>query len=365
MDKRTTRSLSLLRKYAPRIEGQVLPEPSFHGTYKTDYNILIMDSKIKKYLLSLKNRVGPLKLELANYRERVPEASVSEQSFYKGMISNLRLEIKDCRNLTKYNDYIESTSGLIKRYSSTETPKHPIIDAYLAEASKYAHVEVSRVPSKVEYCECGESLNDSNVREECVDCHNCGRVISCNYTDRLVKDAKYIDMNMGSQPYDEVIKKMLSEYQGKIEAPDETILRVDEYLHKNGMYPDDPSELHYTSNGKLEGTSVTMMKKILEKVGMKSEKKSVHYICSMCWGWKLQDISHIEMQVLVTYKQIRAVFNEKYKKQKTPNSFFIYKILLEYGVQCDDDDFGLPKSPACKSDLEEKWRTSSKGVSFC
>ena len=350
---------------------EVLPKPSFQAVFKDDYSIGIVDQKIKKYLLSLVNDQDRIKSLIAEHQEIIdnPNSSDNKKQFYLNKVEQLNRELFYCTNKVLYNNYVNDTSSLINEYNKSLRDKVTVITEYLDLASKYVEVNVSKLPETVNYCSaCGELLDERMMKDDgIIECHNCDTILGCRYGNRVIEDKTYCDITKQPQNYDDVVKKILDTFQGKnFDVDYRVIIEIDDYIKKYNLFTflNDPDKIKYKDTGKVEGTSVESLNKILDKLGRKDESKNVQYIGHMCLGWKLRDISHLEPFVLKLYYELRANFVKHYEGRKTPNNFFIYKILKELNVPCDSEDFSLPKSDDCINNLKDIWDVVSKGVDF-
>ena len=357
-------SLRLLKNKLKENAKIVLPAPSFVDTYISDYDIVTMNAKIKNYLTSLvysDNSIIEDIRQLENELQETRAYNARTELENKILSKMRRLEMIQRGDFLKM--YMEDTSVLIDKYKSGDKD---VITEYIIRASKYCRVNVTKfTPKKIRHClNCGEDI--SNIPADIdgfVECPECFSIDEQSYSDRNVDDNNNNSCEIVTPvTNDETILKLIDNYQGiSPEFDDSLIPIIDEYIKVNRIFPSLlDEEIKYSSDGKVVGTSIPVMTETLIAMGYKKQVKYIHYICFMCLGWKLHNLTSIREDIVNRYNKLRVNFSESYKGKKAPNSYWFYRILQENGIECSYEDFNLPKSLACIRNLEETYQAISK-----
>lgn len=373
---------------------EVLPE-KIEGIYIYDYNILIVDDILKKkFLQQEKKNIEKLQLKIKIEENKLEtRQTLIERHATKKRINTLKEELSEYPNRKK--EYIKLTENLIKSYKKigvlgnivafgnekcqevTESEekqhtRHEIIADYLEIARNYIQIDLVRErPSNNSCPGCGaneEVLEDESGASICVSC-GLEKI-------KVVKNPFYSDgcrVNNSTNNYEDEanFEKALMRYQGKQKnKPDpELYSKLDEYFVDIKDLPSSKEicELPYQEDGTKEGTNREMMYEALSKIGCAGYYDDINLICSVYWGWALNDVSHLEEQIMEDYRASQRVFeklDKEGRKSSLNSQFRLYCLLRKNGVNVKSRDFKIPATPSILEYHKNQWKKICKELNW-
>lgn len=350
-----------------------LDKKTLNDTFVKDYNIVILDIKIKNVLKSWKND-KTIDKKIQKYKRDYKEATVENiKNDIKKKIKKLIKLKKDLENDVILKNYIKDTEQYIIQYKNSKNfnqmDKIKIIVCYLQVLNKYIeHNIVYTSERKFDLCNhCGENLTGLPIDEfEQVECSNCGNLkriilysVESNFLQASTNMSSSEDVNIDTFKRDMKIYRCLS-----LNIPDPSIYEMlENYFVKNGNPP--ASEIikrNLDHNGRREGTSPKILKYALIHLGKENLIPYINYIGMKYWNWSKPPISdEIEEIIFNKRKIMHKVFikmNVENKKKITPppSQFLLWKHLEMEGFDCEPNDFKLPAFKESLDRYKMQWK---------
>jgi hypothetical protein len=374
---------------------------SISGTYTEDYNIVYIDTVIRKklkqekqgHLQTLRNKYK--QLEIASMK---PQTFLVRESTLESM-SKIKLEIEQIENGFKLEVYDRRTSEIINNYKKCnthtktvlfeidETEKYcemnsdtrdriSLIERYLDIASEYIKIDIIRVNNKpADICSgCGSSLSqiapneDGTIRcinDECRTEHN---VIIIT---KLSKDGSRINTNNNTD--DESIENFLRcfvNYNGlQTDKPDDSLYtELDAYFSQH----DRPigakiREMPLNEKGRRGDTDHEMMWFALSQINRSEYYKDVNLIGHIYWGWLLPDTMQYKERIISDYHKTQRVFyaippNERGRGSSLGTQYRLWRHLQLVGHDCSMDEFKIAENPESMRIHNRLWRLMCEGA---
>lgn len=363
-----TKDLNLICSLAD-IKTEEIPD-SVTDTYTDDYNILYLDSLIKKKLKNSKKDVTHLKREaefLTNIIQQPQNYIARVKTFQE--IEDLNLKISDILNGQDLDIYLSKTSNLIKQYkklggkvktvlyssdsnSNSDLSLISVIESYLSIAKNYLNLNIVRVPpqSRESCVACGAQLIkvpfNENGFKYCTECwteHNC--VILAT----VAKDNG--KSNLPSPDGDSInnFLKVLDQYQGLQDTvfDPELFKQLDEYFVSIGRKTGaEIKKLELNSRGRRGDTNHKMLWNALSHIQMAVCYNDANLIGHLYWGWVLPNVSHLRERIIDKYNRTQEGFyripqEERERISSIGTQFRMYKQLQLEGCDVRIDEFRI------------------------
>lgn len=379
--RRDMMSFTMYTDYEEFKEEEKLPD-RIEGSYFYDYNILtIHEILLKKFAQDRKNQLINLnnKIEQENIKISGKQNLIQRKNSRK-KIEELEKQIYEYEHNIYRDKYLESSQKKLEKYTeigpissivsfthniqeneiiSPESPeeqsyRHKIIFNYLEIARKYITIDLIRTLPNSNSC-----INCNTNEEEMIEdesgssiCPNCGleRI-------NIVKTQFYSDgtrLNNSKNNYDERgnFYKVLMRYQGKqINKPGKELYeKLDEYFVSRGL----PTSKEYHQMPLLAdrtklGTCKDMMYEALSGIGCSGYYDDINLVCSVYFGWVLDDVSHLEDQIMEDYDTFKKVFEQldlEGRKSSLNSQWTLYILLKRTGWPCKTTNFKIPCTPS-------------------
>jgi hypothetical protein len=248
--------------------------------------------------------------------------------------------------------------------TDTQIKRHQLIYDFLEIARKYIEIDLVREVKEGNICSCGFRLDDieTDVEENgLVTCPNCFTERISVVRSRFYKDNMRTN-NSGNNYQDrENFGKVLMRYQGK--QPDkpgrDLYICLEEYFVKNELpkidIHNDGKPQYVTSDyiknhmplnedGEKDGTSRPLMYKALKDTDNTNYYDHINIILHEVWGWKLDNISHLEDRIMDDYDISQRVYEilPKDRKSSLNSQFRLFKHLRRLGHPCKVKNFRIP-----------------------
>jgi hypothetical protein len=152
-----------------------------------------------------------------------------------------------------------------------------------------------------------------------------------------------------------------------INIPEGVFERLDDYFgsfdHLEHLIRDNIHKVKLLKNGKRKGTSKELMRDALSATGNASYYDRENIICTVYWKWKLKDLSHIEMQVMVDFDETQKVYrwmkDTKHpllnRKSNLNVGYRLYQHLRARGIICNKKDFKIIGGRDILIDYDQIW----------
>ncbi len=316
------------------------------------------------------------------FKDRIKETqSIIDRKECVKCLCNL---YQDLKNIEKNKEnYLNKTLKLLEKYDKLKPTKkcnffeknkeiekisNPelefIIKNYLVQAGEFFPIDIILNNTNLDKCKyCGNKLilitNLDGIRQ----CSNCDveyRTIIQNSNDEEIsvkintKDNNYKDRKNFQ------IKIIIFQGKQDIRIPDDLNKKLDN--HFKNVNPDMIGEKirikqlnKYGMRGK---TSIRLMRETLSKLGYQKYYKDVYLICRQYWGWKLNDISNLELELLNDYDTSQKII-EKYKGRRKSClnvEYRLYRHLEKIGYDLDPFYFNLMSTKNSLEYHEKIWR---------
>jgi hypothetical protein len=349
------------------------------GTYIYDYNILEIDKIIlKKFeenknhnLSDLENNLTIEKIKIVQRQNLIERKnSIKKIEELENKIFSYNEDVNKKKYLLKATNLLEaykkikpistiisftnnSINDEIKCQETLEEQnyRHKIISEYLEIARKYIKIDLIRKMPPIKDC----CLNPDIFTDESGSdvCNNCG-LEKIN----IIKTQFYADssrLNNSKNNYEDRNNfiKVLMRFQGKqINKPAKELYEeLDKYFISRGLKTSEEyKSLPLLADGTKDGTSREMMIEALSNIGCSGHYDDINLICSIFFGWKLPDISHLEDDIMQDYDDFQKVYESlpdlEGRKSTLNSQWKLYILLLRRGYPCKSKDFKIPTTPS-------------------
>ena len=356
----------------------VLPD-KINDTYSKDYNILYIDSIIRKKLRDDKDILindlrGKLK-ELTSESNKSQTANARKNTI--GQINEVLDQINEIESGSKYNQYNELVKDILEQYKQYKnTVKAEIFDVnevehqeedndiirleliekYLEIAAEYMDLNIIRnkyIPQDI--CNgCNESLSNVFIDEcgiqICPKCQTermCSKniqssndndeytIITCKSDDGLMNFMRYFDRNQGLQK----------------EHPDESLYEaMDEYFYSRNMpLGEEIRQMPLDKYGYRGNTNHKMLWNTLSKIGKPQHYKDDNLIGHIYWGWTLSNVGHLRDRVIYIYNKMSELQDLKERIEDLEIEFIKLKKKVQEVLTPETPE--TPKKPTRSSSM--------------
>jgi len=379
-------------KVEERQIGEKLPD-KFEGYYTYDYNILEIDTILKKKFTRHQEKkveicqksIEKEKINIAN-KQTLIERKLSRKRIADLEKQLLSYQVDKKKYIEKSKPYIDAykklkpletiysfsgstvdnTKEILTEDAGMQEYRHKIIFEYLEIARKYIQIDLIRSLTCNNLCKnCGVDLTNVEMYEDetgCKSCPNCG-LEKIN----VVKSASYADnarVNNARNNYDDRVnfEKALKRRQGKQpnKPPKELYEKIDGYFRDR----DQPTmeyylELPHLKDGTKENTNREMIFDALSQIGCSGYFDDIDIICSIYFGWILPDYTDIEDAILDDYDGFQEVYNNLDKGDRKSNlnvNWKLFLLLKRRNIPCRLGDFKIP----CTQSIRDTYTLLSK-----
>lgn len=365
-------------------EDETLPE-RIEGTYFYDYNILKIDEILmKKFEQDKKNNLISLKqkLEIENVKI-LGKQNMIERKTSRKKIAEIEEEMRKYEQDENKNKYSRKSKYLMEEYKKIgpistiisftsnlkeseiispeneeqQTYRHKIISEYLEIARKYISIDLLRkIPNSNSCPLCGISYDEIELIEDesgTTTCPNCGLEKI-----HIVKTQFYSDnsrVNNSKNNYEDRANfyKVLLRRQGKqVNKPAKELYdKLDEYFISRGLPTSKGyNEMPLLPDGTKENSSKELMYEALANMGCSGYYDDIDLICSVFFGWYLENLTHLEDSIMKDYDDFQQTFRDlpdrEGRKSSLNSQWLLYILLKRRGINCKSKDFKIPSTPS-------------------
>lgn len=368
------------------------------GTYKFDFNInSIHNIILNKFDNQKINEIYEIKKKLKQEKENSTSfQTIIERKKTLKTINELQKILDDILSNKLFNEYIEKIKPLIDDYNiigslskivsfaknkrnndiKTELPedknvqykRQDIITDFLEIARKYVDIDIVRDMYESDKCKiCNLDIDENYETDEfgVSRCH-CGYEKSTIVRSPFCKDTTRVNNSRSNYEDRKNFYKAILRYQGKQpdKPPNELYIVLDKYFYKHqkpkikldSKLDSKPvfvspkyirNNLKLNDEGEKEGTSRWLMNKALKETGNSTYYDHINIILHIFWGWKLDDISHLEDVLMKDYDKLQPIYEsiDKDRKSSLNGQFKLYKQLKERNHSCNAKNFKMPTTP--------------------
>lgn len=250
-----------------------------------------------------------------------------EKTLYKPVIVDFMKKTKNVENNNSKIKLIEQYLKIYNKYNSKNFLEH-----------------------KNNYCPNCKSdnsiINDNNII--CQDCGNCTLILAQNSS---YKDSERINI-IPRYTYDRKshFRDCINQFQGK------QVVNIQQLVYDDLIYQ---FELNHLLVGDKSTPKHERFKKISKKHILMFLKETQHakhyedinYIYQNLTGKTINDISHIERQILEDFDILTDAYDKLYKnnveitrKSFINSQYVLYQLLKKYNYDCDKEDFNILKT---------------------
>lgn len=242
-------------------------------------------------------------------------------------------------------------------YSPTQDDIERIecIEKYFELAKKYINLTYvcTGYNAVIPQTQCGNCEYDLSLlpvqKDNIIECPSCG--VEKYLTVPVNTGPKIKDVDLITKETSSAMKKLLDEYNGKIvikEDISEVISRLDAYFSSKKIPTSKSAKLlPLLPSGKKRGTSANDMRTAL-KFCKYSFYNATRYLCKLIWGWKFENIDHLEISIIndaidleIGYQKVPPKMKDR--KASISKQASLYFLLRNRGVSVDISDFKIPK----------------------
>lgn len=327
---------------------------NFTKDYDINHLNFIILNKFKNYTKKIKKIDKEIKKIEQKLEQKI---SKLKYTYYKNEIKILNEEKREILEEKEKKKYINCTKELLQYYNnSSQENKYQIIHDYLNVASKYINLIIYKKEESSNYCHsCGYEIIYLDNVDSIQVCLNCGvqlqnTLISKSYI-RMSSGEENKPINTGN------FNKIINAFKcndGFILNKNISLL-LDEYYISN-----DIKDLKKIKSGKCKHNSISMMRRALNKIGKPDYYKNIYSICHQYFGFEQNNISDIEISLMILYEKVQIWFKNNPSKQRDSslnNQWILYK-LCEYLApgRFEKDDFMIISSEKSLIFHHDRWQ---------
>lgn len=348
-----------------------------------DIDICLLDTQIKSFFDNEEKKLEDYLKKLSDLKILYTDENISNtlKNNIKQEIEELNCKINDISLKISYNFYIIESIYLIEQYKNVlknpikmsftgkknvdNKEKIDIVKKYLNIANKYCNIsnfifnkkEYKKNIVKLNYiCQfCQNKKNYEVIDSKTYICLECGSQQEYFLNSSSYKDVNRINIS-NKYTYERRIhfRDCINQYQGKQNS---TINKkvyddIEQQLLNHGLVNNDAS----LKEEKYQKVTKDHILLFLKETGHTKHYEDVFLIFNKITGKKLDDISHLEQQLIDDFDTLSALYDKKYKVDKkiTRKSFInsqyvLLQLLRRHKHPCKLEDFNVLKTLDRKS----------------
>ena len=332
---------------------------------KIENDIKKINNDIKDFEIILNNEEENISNHVKHdINEKIKELKTQKDSLEKSLQNQhyYTIDFEELNQSNKLSDLPKKISFMGKSSSNKNDKK--ISKIYFDILKKYdieykELEELTKNPSKKEKHICSNCRSQdfmTNSEQNLEICENCGKQEEKTYKSLSYKDISRVNMS-NKYTYERRIhfKDCINQYQGKQNST------IDEKIYQE-------LEEQFERHGLLYGNSDTPKKTRFQKITkdhiilfLKETNNSKHYedvvlIYNKMTGKKVDDISHLENQLMEDFDKISNLYDKKFKftkkverKSFINTQYVLFQLLRHYKYPCKKEDFNMLKTLERKS----------------
>jgi hypothetical protein len=341
-------------------------------------DILDLHEKIKTYFENEKARLPQYKEKAQHLIQTIPNVCESTRRTLQGELKELEehiLSIETDAGLCFYMNDAEpiiysytqmiqkpiQVSFMGKKANENTEEKKTLMMQFLYVVKKYIDItklnpiiEKSPFVKKAQVCDhCGSKQVDIFEKVYSV-CMECGFQKEISKNAMSYKDVKRV--NVGNKyTYERKIhfKDCINQYQGKqnVNISPDVLQTIQKCLEEHNLV--DPGELKEVKYKRVTRNHIYIF---LKECGFSKHYEDTFLIYHLITGKKLNDISHIENQILNDFDTLSTLYDKKFKQSKKiarksfiNSDYVLYQLLRKYKHPCRKEDFAMLKTLDRKS----------------
>lgn len=352
-------------------------------------DILSIDTQIYRYFETEEQNLHSYQARVEELHRLLSlELSIRSKQDLESELKSLQIKVDNIQTKRSLHFYIaESTpyleeyrrilskpmkinfcGGTSKEKTELEVQKRKIISTYLSIAKKYT--EISHVHTQMQLQKESEEPKTRSKTEKCEHCHQCNFETDGNFSicrecgaqkenEEPVSSYKDIDRATVTTKYtyDRKIhfRDSIYQYQGKQNS---TIQKrvyddlIEQFQNHHLLEGDEqtPREIRFA---KIEKEHIYMF---LGETGHTKHYEDVNLIYHNLTGKPLDDISHLEEQLLVDFDTFIKEYDKKFKhtkkidrKNSLNTQYLLYQFLKRHKHPCRKEDFNMLKTLELKA----------------
>lgn len=329
-------------------------------------DILILDKKYREYNEYNKKKLSEYKKQLDNLNKMLLLNNITDniKNNIENNIEDLKKFINNIEMDYTYNFYVMETSCILDKYreslnspividfmsskNTKNTNTDKIIDEYLNIYKKY-NIEFDYIKKLNINCSICNSINiiyKDNLKL-CLDCGNENTILlqTSSY-----KDSERINI-VPKYHYDRKahFKDCINQYQGKqqVNIPEEVYYKLINQFELNHILVGDKNDsLHY----RCKNINKKQINIFLKELKLSKYYEDSIYIYNYLTGKKINDISHIEKQIINDFETLLVAYDNYNKENKIERKSFIniqyvlMQLLIKHKHKVNKDDFNILKT---------------------
>ena len=346
-----------------------------------EIDIFSIDKKIRDIWSKKKDQLDLIDQEIKEFEDIKNNQNVSihvNRDIYQKIDKLLKLknDIENINNIQHFytmdfSELIEQNKSIIPNKISfmgkSKKPSNDVSKSYLEILKKYdiEYKELDELfskPKKYERknCTCGSSVFINQTDQNLEICQDCGKQEEKSYKSLSYKDISRINMS-SKYSYERKIhfKDCINQYQGKQNST------IDEKVYKN---LEEQFELHGLLLGNDDTPKQTRFQNITKEhilLFLKDNGHSKHYedvtlIYHKMTCKKIDNISHLESQLMEDFDKISNLYDKKFKftgkidrKSFINTQYILFQLLKRHKHPCKKEDFNMLKTLDRKSFHDE------------
>lgn len=331
---------------------------------KKKEEIQFIDSQIKE-LEDIKNSSENMSLHVIRDIDDKINKLIEKKNDIENINSIQNFYIMDFSDLIQQHKYLVpnkiSFMGKSKKQSNELSKSYlDILKKYDIEYKEFeesiTNIEEKNKKIEKKNCLCGSSSFLNQTEQNLEICENCGKQEEKSYKSLSYKDISRINMS-SKYSYERKIhfKDCINQFQGKQNST------IDEKVFKD-------LEEQFDLHGLLVGDKDTPKKQRFQNITkehillfLKENGQSKHYedvilIYHKMTGKKVDDISHLENQLMEDFDKISNLYDKKFKftgkidrKSFINTQYILFQLLRRHKYPCKKEDFNMLKTLDRKS----------------
>lgn len=370
------------------------------GKYESDYDIVYVDSIIKKKLKyekiykvrKLESKINELENKLkARIYDYITQFQIINE------INEIKTKIDYISSGERLEKYINDTRSLLSAYTQLKAchsrvefgkeydndifndekkiKRIVIIERYLDIAKDYHKIEVFNIANlNNSNCpNCGALIEYDEIYEEefkkCNVCFTSFEIITYKKTER---DSERITSTTTEDESLENFIKIFYKKQGlkykkndcnDHEIIDEICIELENYCKStpNVITPEEIRKRPLDSLGRKQGTNLKMLETLLAKIGRNSFYDDADLIAHKLWGNKLPNWMHVHDEVIFIYIETHKIFKLippeiRERTSNLPTQWVLFKILQLLGEEVVEEQFKIVENRKSRNLQKKLWK---------
>jgi hypothetical protein len=392
-----TRAYNLGPAVNPHSVTEKLPD-KITGTYREDYNILVVHNIIRKKLeAETLTQIPKLLVKLAELRAQCdkPQSYIMRSRTVDEInkLTTMITQIQNGARLAEYEskarelveDYrrnsgrvktvvFDSEDEVYKEFDDVTRARIRAIERFLEIASDYIEIEIVRKgcrPSDI-CMGCGATLTKVAPNDEgSITCPECQTEHPSIILTKLAKDGARVNINNNSD--DESIENFLRvfiRYQGlQQDQPNSSIYdELDIYFRRLGRPTGaEIRNLPLNDRGRRGDTTHKMLWNALSQIGHSEAYEDANLIGHIYWGWILPNVSEHKEKIVSHYMKTQKVFYQIPPEERGRNSslgtqYRLWRHLQLVGHDCHMEEFKIAENPDSIRTHNKLWKLMCDGA---